>query len=121
MAVSSFFKNLFGSAKETANELIDHAETVIEETKVNAKPYLEKAEAFVEETVDKIRETATPHAEKAESFVEDAVSKVKEAATPYIEKAESLFDEAKTKSSEIIDNLTENKKTDKGDSGTTKI
>lgn len=129
MGLSSFFKNFFGTAKETANEIVDQAESAIEETKIGAQPYVEKAEAFLEDTVNKVKETATPyvenaetfieetvtkaketttpHIEKAEAFVEDKVAKANEAAKPFIEKAESIMEEAKAKSTETLNNLKE--------------
>ena len=56
MGLSSFFKKLFGSTKETASELADKAETTFEQAKETAAPYLEKAETLVADTFEKAKE-----------------------------------------------------------------
>lgn len=83
MGVSSFFKNLFGSAKEAANELADKAEIAAEQVKETATPYLEKAEKFVEEKFEQAKEASEPLIEKAETFSAEA----KEVVIDYAEKA----------------------------------
>lgn len=68
MELPSFFKSLFGSAKEAANELADKAEIAAGRAKETAMPYLEKAEAFAEETFEQVKEASELVIEKAESL-----------------------------------------------------
>ena len=56
MGLGSFFKNLFGSAKETASEVADKAEIVLDQAKEKATEYAAKAEDYVEKAVEKIYE-----------------------------------------------------------------
>jgi polyhydroxyalkanoate synthesis regulator phasin len=107
MGVSSFFKNLFGTAKKTANEIVEQAETVVEETKIAAKPYVDKAEDFIEETVTKAKETATPYIEKTETFIEETIEKVKVATKPLLEKPEKITGDPKLDETKIVDSLKE--------------
>lgn len=96
MGLTSFFKNLFGSAKKTTNELADKAEIAAEHAKETAKPYLEKAETFVEEKFKEVKEASEPLIEKAEAFTEDA----KETISDYAEKATDAL-------SDVIKNVKE--------------
>lgn len=68
MGLTSFFKNLFGSAKETADDFADKAEHTIEEVKEAAAPFIEKAETFAEETIAKIREASDSIGDTIESL-----------------------------------------------------
>lgn len=107
MGLSSFFKNLFGSAKETSNELADKAEIATEHAKETAMPYLEKAEAFAEETFEQVKEASEPLIEKAKSLSTEA----KEVFSDYAEKAsESLGDVIKN-----VKESTSNKKINKSE------
>ena len=56
MGLSSFFKNLFGSAKDSTTDLANQAEVKFEQAKEAAAPYIEKAETFAEETIAKSKE-----------------------------------------------------------------
>ena len=56
MGLASFFKNLFGTTKETATDLATKAESKLDQAKETAIPYLEKAETAAEETFEKIKE-----------------------------------------------------------------
>ncbi|WP_414000096.1 YtxH domain-containing protein [Flavobacterium sp. W1B] len=88
MGLSSFLKNLFGSAKETTNELSAKAETALEQAKETAAPYMEKAQAFAEEKINDLKEAAEPFIEKAEAHAEHAKDLVNE----YTEKASNLIE-----------------------------
>lgn len=87
MGVTSFFKNLFGSAKETTSELADKAELTLEHAKENAAPYIEKADAFVEDSIEKAKEAATPIIEKANDYA----NQTKEAVSEYAEEAGDML------------------------------
>jgi hypothetical protein len=82
MGLSSFFKNLFGSANKTASKLADKAEIAVEQVKETAMPYLEKTEKFTQETFEQVKEASEPLIEKAESFSAEA----KEVVSDYAEK-----------------------------------
>lgn len=97
MGLSSFFKNLFDSAKETANEIANKAEIATEEAKIASTPYLEKAEKVTEETIEKVKEAAAPIIEKAEE---------------YVEQAKEALDEYSDKAGEILGGVLENLKSD---------
>jgi hypothetical protein len=86
MGVSSFLKNLFGTAKETANTLTHKAEESLEHAKHNIKPFLEKLEDYTEDAIDKTKTTATPYFKKVESLVEETYIKAKQSEEPFIEK-----------------------------------
>lgn len=88
MGLSSFFKNVFGSTKESVTELAENAESTFEQAKEAAAPYIEKAEIFAEETIEKVKEAsepiidkATEYAEKASEVISDVVDAVKTAVT----------------------------------------
>jgi uncharacterized protein YjbJ (UPF0337 family) len=66
MGLGSFFKNLFGSAKEKAGEIAD------------------KTENFVEESYEKAKETAAPIIDKVENFAEETMDKAKEKIEEYV-------------------------------------
>ena len=119
MGLSSFFKNLFDSAKETANEIATKAEIAAEEAKIASTPYLEKAESIAGETIEKVKETTAPIIEKAEKVTEETIEKVKEAVTPitekveeYVEQAKEALDEYSDKAGEILGDVLESLKSD---------
>lgn len=87
MGLTSFLKNLFGSATETTNELTAKAEAALEQAKEIATPYMEKAQAFAEEKIGDLKEAAEPYIEKAEIHAEQAKDLVNE----YTEKASNLL------------------------------
>ncbi len=87
MGVTSFFKRLFGSAKETANELSNKAELTLEHAKENAAPYIEKADAFVEDSIEKAKEAAAPIIEKANYYAHQT----KETVSEYAEEAGDML------------------------------
>ncbi len=111
MGLSSFFKNLFGSTKESATELANSAESTLEQVKEAAAPYVEKAETFVEETIDKVKEVSEPiidraseYAEKATEAVSDVIDSVKEkAAALTSDDSPELITETVVDASEIGD------------------
>jgi hypothetical protein len=100
MGLASFFKNLFGSAKTSAEEMADKAEHIVDETiakaKENAAPLIEKMEEYAEEAK-----------EKAEETISELIETVKEKSAPIIAKAEELAEEAKEKISETIETAKE--------------
>jgi len=92
MGLSSFFKNLFGSTKESVTELSHNAEDTFEQAKEAAAPYIEKADTFAEETIDKVKEvsetiieSATEYAEKTSEILSDAIDTIKEKAAALVE------------------------------------
>lgn len=97
MGLSSFFKNLFGSTKDSsANEIADQAETTFEQAKEAAAPYIEKAETFVEETFAKAREASEPALESTVEYAHHA----KDIVSEYVEKASDSI-------SDVIDSIKE--------------
>ena len=78
MGVSSFFKNLFGSAKDSAATIAEKIDINLSQSKEAATPYMEKAEELAEETISK---------------VETALEEAKLAAAPILEKAENYADQ----------------------------
>ncbi|WET04540.1 YtxH domain-containing protein [Flavobacterium sp. YJ01] len=96
MGLSSFFKNLFGSTKESAAELATSAENTFEQVKEAAAPYIEKAETFAEETIDKVKEVSEPIIDRASDYAD----KAKETVTEYAEKATEAV-------SDVIDSVKE--------------
>ncbi|MEO8237839.1 MAG: YtxH domain-containing protein [Flavobacterium sp.] len=102
MGLSSFFKNLFGSTKDSsANEIADQAETTFEQAKETTAPYIEKAETFVEETFAKVREASEPALESAVEYAHHA----KDIVSEYVEKASDsindVIDSIKEKTAEL--------------------
>ena len=83
MGLSSFFKDLFGSAKKTADQIATNAEIAVEEAKKAATPYIDKAEELAETTFEKVKETASPIIEKAEIVVEETIEKAKDTFNRY--------------------------------------
>lgn len=77
MGLSLFFKNLFGKTQETSTQ-IENTDQLNDE---NA--YIEKAENFVEETLNKVKEVSEPILEDAAEFTIHA----KEIISEYAEKA----------------------------------
>ena len=74
MGLGNFFKNLFGSAKETASEVSDKAEVVLDKAKETATEYAGKAEKFVEEKIEQAKEKHPEVVEKVEKFTEKNAS-----------------------------------------------
>lgn len=101
MGLSSFFKNLFGSAKESTSELINKAETVIEK----ASPISEKVETFTEETFDKAKETVSEYSEKAGDVLGKVLETVKRKAAVAVDKVEDLSSEIKTTTPDTKKNI----------------
>ncbi len=120
MSIGSFFSGLFGKAKIVGADLVeqaevgfdkakDYAEEAIETAKVNAAPYMEKAEIFADEAVAKVSEFS----ESAGEALKNAVDSAKEHAAPLMEKAEvfasetiakveETFDSAKDKATDVV-------------------
>ncbi|TDW46365.1 hypothetical protein EV144_10629 [Flavobacterium sp. 270] len=89
MGLSSFFKNLFGTSKDSTSDLATEAENTFEQAKETAAPYIDKAETFAEETIEKVKDAAEPIIESAADYVHHA----KDIMSEYVEKAsESLND-----------------------------
>lgn len=109
MGVSSFLKNLFGTAKETATTLTNQADKSLEQAKDNIKPFLEKLEDYTEDIIDKTKTTAKPYFKQAESLVEETFVKAKQSTEPYIEKtkiyATENFEAIKENTAPIIVNI----------------
>jgi ElaB/YqjD/DUF883 family membrane-anchored ribosome-binding protein len=107
MGLASFFKNLFGSAKTSAEEMADKAEHIVEETiakaKENAAPLIEKIEEYAEEAKEKAEQLS----EKAEETISELIETVKEKSAPIIAKAEELAEESKERISETIETAKE--------------
>jgi vacuolar-type H+-ATPase subunit H len=101
MGLSSFFKNLFGSAKESATDLAHQAETAFEQAKETASPYIDKAEAFAEDAIAKAKEASEPIIDSATEYA----SQAKDIVSEYVEKASDSFsaviDSVKEKTSEF--------------------
>ncbi|MEP6804050.1 MAG: YtxH domain-containing protein [Flavobacterium sp.] len=108
MGVSSFFKNLFGSAKDSTTNLATEAEIKFEQAKEAAAPYIDKAEVFAEETIEKVKEASEPILENAVEYAH----KAKDIVSEYIEKASDSL-------SDVIDSVKE--KTTETSSATTII
>jgi vacuolar-type H+-ATPase subunit H len=96
MGVSSFFKNLFGSAKDSTTNLATEAEVKFEQAKEAAAPYIDKAEAFAEETIEKVKEASEPILESAVEYAH----KAKDIVSEYVEKASDSL-------SDVIDSVKE--------------
>jgi uncharacterized protein YjbJ (UPF0337 family) len=103
MGIGSFFKNLLGTAKNSAEEMADKAEHLVEETIAKAKetaaPMLEKVEGYAEVA----KEKAGQFSEKAEGTISEVIETVKEKSAPIISKAEEFAEDAKEKLSETIE------------------
>jgi ElaB/YqjD/DUF883 family membrane-anchored ribosome-binding protein len=82
MGLGNYFKNLFGSAKESTEKMVD------------------KAEIFAQEASEKIREVATPLVDKLEDFAEDVKDKAEEYMPQAKEKIEEVYETAREKVSE---------------------
>ena len=96
MGLSSFFKNLFGTAKDSATDLAHQAETTFEQAKEAAAPYIDKAETFAEETFAKAKEASEPLIETATDYAHQA----KDIVSEYVEKASDSI-------SDVIDSVKE--------------
>ena len=107
MGLASFFKNLFGSAKTSAEEMAHKAEHIVDETiakaKENTAPLIEKADHYSEVA----KEKAGEFSEKAEEALTEVIETVKEKSAPIIAKAEEFADEAKEKLSETLETAKE--------------
>jgi ElaB/YqjD/DUF883 family membrane-anchored ribosome-binding protein len=104
MGLASFLKNLFGTAKETANDFATKAESKLEQVKEAATPHIEKAEIAAEETFEKVKEASIPILDKAEIYANDA----KETFNLYSDKAEiilgNVIETVKQKATELNKN-----------------
>lgn len=97
MGISSFLKNLFGSAKDSAATIADKVDVNFAQAKDAETPYITKAEEFAEETISKATEATKELVTKAEIALEDA----KLAAGPLVEMAENYAGQAKEVISEF--------------------
>lgn len=59
MGLTSFFINLFGSAKETTADFAVQAENAVDEIKEAAEPILENAADLISDVIDSIKEAIT--------------------------------------------------------------
>ncbi|MCL6461965.1 MAG: hypothetical protein I4O51_08860 [Flavobacterium micromati] len=109
MGVSSFLKNLFGSAKGTATTLTNKADDSFIQTKEKLRPYLEKVEDYTVDVIEKARETVAPYLDKAELLAQETFVNAKESAGPYIEKTKSFatesFETIKENAAPIVENI----------------
>ena len=107
MGLGSFFKNLFGSAKTSAEDMTDKAEHIVEEPVAKAQetvaPLIEKADQYAEVA----KEKAGEFSEKAEEVLTEVIETVKEKSAPIIAKAEEFVEDAKEKLSETIETAKE--------------
>ena len=107
MGLGSFFKNLFGTARTSAEEMADKAEHIVDQTlaqaKENAAPLIEKAGEYSEVAKEKVEQFS----EKAEETIGEVIQTVKEKSAPIIAKAEEFTEEAKEKLSETIETARE--------------
>ncbi|WP_241686540.1 YtxH domain-containing protein [Flavobacterium sp. YO12] len=88
MGLNSFFKNLFGTAKETVVDLADQAESTFEQAKEAAAPYIDKAETFADETISKVKEASEPIIANAADYAHQA----KDIVSEYADKASDALD-----------------------------
>jgi len=95
MGLGQFFKDLFGSAKETASKTADKTEVVFDEAKVKASEYAAKAEVYVEEKVKDIKEAYPEMAEKVERYTEKAKDVVSEYAEKIGDKVENVVEDVR--------------------------
>jgi len=59
MGLTSFFTNLFGSAKETTADFAVQAENAVDEIKEAAESILENAADLISDVIDSIKEAIT--------------------------------------------------------------
>ena len=95
MGLGQFFKDLFGSAKETASKTADKTEVVFDEAKIKASEYAGKAEVYVEEKVKDIKEAYPEMAEKVERYTEKAKDVVSEYAEKIGDKVEDVVEDVR--------------------------
>ena len=118
MGLSSFFKNLFGSAKETSSDVAVKVEDAFEQAKEEAAPLIHKAETFAEETFAKAKEASEPlldsaaeYAAQAKDMVSEYVEKASDSISEVIEsvkqKAEEFGDNSKTNTPQPVIDLSE--------------
>lgn len=101
MGLTSFFKNLFGSTKESVTELANNAESTFEHAKEAAAPYIEKAETFAEETIDKVKEVSEPIIDRASDYADKAKETVSEYADKASEAISDVIDSVKEKTAAL--------------------
>lgn len=101
MDILKFFKDLFGSpkAKKMAKNAEAFARQNFEKAKVNAAPYLEKTDEYIEAA----KEKASPYLEKAEVVAGETKEKVLEVFESFKEKVTDFVDEAHQKKEQTID------------------
>ncbi|WP_281235307.1 YtxH domain-containing protein [Flavobacterium gelatinilyticum] len=102
MGLSSFFKNLFGPAKETAEDFADKAETIAEGaiTKIQevSEPILQTAADFANEA----KNALTEYADKASDTLHDIIDSITESTDEnHRVITETVFDVSEDSVSEI--------------------
>ncbi|KRD08073.1 hypothetical protein ASE21_15350 [Flavobacterium sp. Root901] len=80
MGLSSFFSNLFGSAKATTAVLADEAENTFEDVKEAAEPILENAADLIHDVFDSIKEVISENTNPDYALVSETVVDVSEDA-----------------------------------------
>ncbi len=78
MGLSSFFSNLFGSAKETTQDLAVEAENTFEEVKEAAEPIIENAAELISDVFDSIKEVISENTNADYELVSETVVDVSE-------------------------------------------
>lgn len=78
MGLTSFFTNLFGSAKETTADFAAQAENTVEEIKEAAEPILENAADLINDVIDSIKEAITENTNTDYELASETVVDVSE-------------------------------------------
>lgn len=89
MGLTSFFTNLFGSAKETTSDLAAQAENTVEEIKEAAEPLLENAADLISDVFDSIKEVIAENTNPDHKLVSETVVDVSEEAVTDFDSEES--------------------------------
>lgn len=100
MGLSSFFKNLLGKTKNSGADL-NQTESISTEIEETTTAYIENAEIFVEETLNKVKEASEPIFEDASEYA----GKAKDIISEYVEKATDSIND-------IIDSVKESVEAD---------
>ncbi|MCP2027083.1 gas vesicle protein [Flavobacterium sp. HSC-32F16] len=89
MGLTSFFTNLFGSAKEKTSDFAVQAENTVEEIKDAAEPILENAVDLISDVFDSIKEVIAENTNPDYKLVSETVVDVSEEAVTDFDSEES--------------------------------
>ncbi|SHF98348.1 hypothetical protein [Flavobacterium johnsoniae] len=89
MRLTSFFTNLFGSAKEKTTDFAAQAETTVEEIKDTAEPILENAADLISDVFDSIKEVLSENTNSDYELITETVVDVSEDAVTDFDSEES--------------------------------